>query len=299
MALEKFKKKVVVCSYEEAVSVNKSVYCKLIIVADDGTQYIAYYFGYSAKSDKQYFDNPNNVYEITGTVSNDNSIKVTNIDLTNDVAADIIKPTINVDQEKSIFIESLKIFVKDKYKALIKTMLMDKFDSIANASLSDFPYTPHSLIQHINQCLKLLQHITTLYHDVVLDTEAMAAAIMFYAIDRSDTANDSCFRFDPSAFAKVAGSSESTMAAVYKMIHDSKNCASDFTCMIDIISALVNERFSNTLEGRITFHIVKMDRVIQTVQTKFKSSKQDGIINMNGQVDRNHVIYYPAGFLQS
>ena len=150
MAAEKFKKKVAVCSYEEAISANNSIYCKMVIVSEEGTQYIAYYFGY-AKTDKKYFDDPEHVYEMIGNLAADGTVKITNIDLTQDKASDIIKSKIDVDQEKLKLMESLKaLLTKAKYTKLIRSVLLEHIDAVSGASMFNFPFLPHSLIKHIN-----------------------------------------------------------------------------------------------------------------------------------------------------
>ena len=263
---KKFEKKCAIVSFSEEISSRQTAYAKLRLLDEEGKQCDAFYFGY-VEDDKKHLSDPEAVYDVSGILNEDGTVKVKDITrLENEKASTFHKPMYDVKELSKKLLSFAKENILDKkYMDLLKSTVF------ANGTLSKFckapfhPISGHegSLLDHVNNCLENAKHFVSFYskYSLLLDSQAIYTAIILCCFAKSLLEKKGYCNYEFTEKQKVVGEDAMLLHALLPKIEKLE----DYACLIDMLQATAKRAYQQTLEGRILNHVLNLDRLMQTV----------------------------------
>lgn len=293
--MAKFEKKCAIVSFAELSSTKNVPYAKLRLIDEEGKQYDAFYFDY-VESDQQHLSDPEAVYDITGSVNEDGTVKVKDITRLEEANASTFHKNIYDIKELS---KKFLLFVKEnireeKYLSLLKSTML------ASGTLSKFckapfhPVSNHegSLLDHVNNNLELCKFVIDYYqkYNFVIDVQAMYCAIILCHASKVVLEKKGYCNFGFTEKQNIIGDD---VLALHQLLPKMEKLE-DYVCLIDILQSMIKKCYPSTVEGRIINYIASMDRVTQMLIVALHNRSQEKstvVVDINGtKVD----LFYPS-----
>jgi len=293
---KKFEKKCAIVSFSEEISSRNTPFARLRLIDEEGKQCDAFYFGY-VEEDKQHLSDPEAVYDISGVLNEDGTVKVKDITrLENESASKFHKSIYDIKDLSKELVSFIKENVLDeKYMNLLKSTVL------TGGTLSKFckaPFHPvnnheGSLLDHIGNCLRISKHLMNLYnvkYDLIFDSQAIYCAIILYYLTKSQLEKKGYCNYEFTEKQKVIGEDTMLLHAILSKIEKLE----DFVCLVDLLQSIAKRTYSQTLEGRLLNYVMNLDRVMQTVLIALHN-KNDNQAKLEADFNGTKVsLFYPS-----